>query len=59
MAEDIAIRIGKFLIQTLLGAWPSLGTQLHYEAPGDLQVEIDWPKVGCGTAKKQLKKEQQ
>ena len=49
------------------GAWPSLGAQPCYEAPGDLQVEIvenatininllrlslqEWPKVGCGTAK--------
>ena len=65
------IRIGRFLVQTPLGAWQCLGTQPH-EAPGDLWVNIDkntvitislvrlasweWPKVGCRAAKKQLKK---
>ena len=29
-----------FLVQTPLGTRPGLGTQPHYEAPGDLQVEI-------------------
>ena len=28
-----------FPVQTPLGAWPGLGTQPHYEAPNDLQVE--------------------
>ena len=32
-------KIGKFLVQTPLGAWPGLGTQLRYEAPGDLRVK--------------------
>ena len=26
--------------RTPLGAWPGLGTQPRYEAPGDLQVKI-------------------
>ena len=32
-------RIGKFLVQTPLGARLGLGTQPLYEASGDLQVE--------------------
>ena len=31
--------IGRFLVQTTLGAQPGLGIQPHYEASGDLQVE--------------------
>ena len=38
--QGISIRIGRFPDQTLLDAWLGLGTQPHYEAPGDLQVEI-------------------
>ena len=32
----IAIRIGKFLVQTTLGARLGLGTKPHYEFLGDL-----------------------
>ena len=35
------IRIGRFPIQTLLGARIGLGTQPRYKAPGDLRVDID------------------
>ena len=35
----IGIRIGRFLVQTPLGAQPGLGTQPRYEAPSDLRVE--------------------
>ena len=35
----MVVRIRGFPVQTPLGARPSLGTQPHYEAPGDLQVE--------------------
>ena len=57
---------------TPLDAWPGLGTQPHYKAPGDLWVELvenaviniglvrlstqEWPKIARGTAKQQLKK---
>ena len=70
MQKDIypyPIRIGRFPVQTPLGARPGLGTQPRYEAPGDLRVKLvdnaviniglvslsprEWPKVGCGTAK--------
>ena len=34
------IRIGRFLVQALLGARLDLGTQLRYEAPVDLQVKL-------------------
>ena len=66
---DVPIRAGRFPIQALLDAWPGLGTQPHYEAVGDLRVEIvqtqwlvrlslrEWPKVGRGAAKQQSKKE--
>ena len=37
---SVAIRIGRFPVQTLLGAWPGLDIQPRYEAPGDLPVEI-------------------
>ena len=33
------VRIGRFPVQTLLGARLALGTQPRYGAPGDLQVE--------------------
>ena len=36
----VAIRIGKFQVQTLLGAWRSLGAQPHYDTLGDPRVEI-------------------
>ena len=63
----IGIRIGWFPVQTPLGARLGLRTQAHYEAPGDLRVELveneviniglmrlslrEWPKVGSGTVK--------
>ena len=34
------IKIGRFPVQTPLGAGPDLGTQLCYDGPGDLKVEI-------------------
>ena len=34
------IRIGRFPVQTPLGAWPGLETQPRYEARGDLQLKI-------------------
>ena len=34
------IRIGRFLVQTPLGARPGLGTQPRFEAPGDLRAKI-------------------
>ena len=37
---SFAIRIERFLVQNPLGAWPGLGTQSRYEAPGDLHVEF-------------------
>ena len=60
-------RIGRFPVQTPLGARPGLGTQPHYEAPGDLRIELventviniglvrlpprEWSIVSRGTAK--------
>ena len=38
--QGISIKIRRFPVQNPLGACPGLGTQPHYEAPGDLQVEI-------------------
>ena len=38
--SGVVIRIGRFPVQTLLGAWLGLGTQPRYEAPSDLLVEI-------------------
>ena len=34
------IRIGRFWIQTPIGARPDSGTQPHDKVPGDLWVEI-------------------
>ena len=39
MSLGVLVRIGRFPVQTLLGARPGLGTQPRYEAPGDLRVE--------------------
>ena len=36
----VAIRIGKYPVQTSLGSWLSLETQLHYKCPGDFRVKI-------------------
>ena len=33
--------IGRFPVQTLLGAGPGFGTQPSYEAPDDLQVQLN------------------
>ena len=33
------VTIGRFLVQSPLGARPGLGTQPRYEAPGDLRVK--------------------
>ena len=40
MGYSVTIRIGRFPVQTPLGARLGLGTQPCYEAPGDLWVEI-------------------
>ena len=40
MGYGVPIRIGRFPVQTPLGARLGLGTQPRYEAPGDLWVEI-------------------
>ena len=40
MGSGVEIRIGRFSAQTPLGTWSGLGTQLRYEALGDLQIEI-------------------
>ena len=40
VGQGIAIRIGRFLVQTPLGAQPGLETQPHYKAAGDLQVNL-------------------
>ena len=40
VGEGIVIRIGRFPVQTPLGARPGLGTQLRYEDPGDLWIKI-------------------
>ena len=39
MGYGVAVRIGRFPVQTLLSARPGLGTQPCYEAPDDLRVE--------------------
>ena len=65
--SGLTVRTRRFPVQTPPDAWPGLGTQPHYKAPGDLQVENventvinirlvklfpqEWPKVGRGTAK--------
>ena len=40
MGYGVVIRIGRFPVQTPLGAQPGLGTQPHYKAARDLLVEI-------------------
>ena len=37
---DNPITIRRFQVQNLLGAWPGLGTQPRYKAPGDPQLEL-------------------
>ena len=65
--KGIAIRIGRFPVQILLGTCLGLMTQSHYETPSDLQVKVlenvainirlvtlshqEWPKGCRGTAK--------
>ena len=39
VGQGVAIGIGRFLVQTTLGARSSFGSQLRYEAPDDLRVE--------------------
>ena len=45
-------RIGRFSVQTPLGAWAGLGTLPHYKAPGDLWVEIVQSKKKTTTTNK-------
>ena len=40
MGLGFGIRIERFLVQTLLGAWSGFGTQPHYEAPSDFHAEL-------------------
>ena len=67
MGSGVVIKNGRFPVQNPLGTWPGWEIQPHYEALGDLWVEIvknamtniglvrlspwEWPKVGCGAAK--------
>ena len=66
MGYGVTTRMGRFPIQTPLGARPDLRTQLRYEVPGDRDEIVEnavinigsvrlfsaeWPKVGYGTAK--------
>ena len=67
MGYDIVIRIGRFPVQTPLGAQLGLGTQPRYEAVCNLLVEtvknaviniglvrlppLEWSKFGHGAAK--------
>ena len=39
VGEGVVVRIGRFPVQTPLGARPGFGTQPRYEAPGDPRVE--------------------
>ena len=39
VGSGAAVRIGRFPVQTPLGARLGLGTQPRYEAPGDPRVE--------------------
>ena len=39
VGQGFVVRIGRFPVQTPLGARPGLGAQPRYEAPGDLRVE--------------------
>ena len=36
----VIIRIGRFSVQSPIGARPGLGTQSRYEVPGNLRIEI-------------------
>ena len=47
------IRIGRFPVQTPLGAWLGLGTQPCYEDPGDLPVEIVKTVINTGLVRLQ------
>ena len=40
VAQWVKVRVGRFLVQTTLGARPGLGTEPHYKAPGDIRVEL-------------------
>ena len=39
VGQGVVVRIGRFPVQTPLGARPGLGTQSHHEAPGDPWVK--------------------
>ena len=41
VGKSVVIRIVRFLVQTPPAAWPQLGTQPCYEAPGDFRIEIE------------------
>ena len=40
MGLGLAIRVGTFPVQSLLCAWPDIGTQPCYKTPGNLRVKI-------------------
>ena len=40
MGLGITIKIERFPVQSLLGAWLGIGIQPCYKAPGDLRVKI-------------------
>ena len=49
MGSSVAIRTGRFPVQTPLGAQPDLETQPHHKAPIDLWVKIvqtQWLTLG-------------
>ena len=49
MGLGISIKIGRFPVQSLLGAWLGIGIQPCYKAPGDLRVKIaetQWLTLG-------------
>ena len=70
--HTVSTRIGRIPVQTLLGAWLGFGSQPCYEVPSDFGsnkyqnavINIwlvrltprQWPKVCCGAAKQQSKK---
>ena len=39
VGQGVVIKVKRFPVQTPRDAWLGLGTQAHYEAPGDLQVK--------------------
>ena len=40
MGLGLTIRVGTFPVQSLVYAWPDIGTQPCYKTPGNLRVKI-------------------